>query len=194
MNRFALSGLVLLACNTFVGCHVMETSYAPSVHHSGWDPVLGSCDSCGMCGGTCDGHTPSSYVGHQLVCASGCGEVYWGPWLSDPPDECDPCDDCGHWVGEGCCPPKLRHRLLAGLHGAQHCSTCGGKGCKSCGKGSDAVWHDGTIMGGERISSETEAEDVLPPTPEPIEATGIETEQPHAPHRGFQIRSVRFGR
>lgn len=199
MNRLALIALTLLACSTFVGCHVMKTPpYAPSVHHGGGDPVLGSCDSCGTCGGTCDGLTPAGYAGHQLVCASGCGQVYWGPWLSDPPDECDPCDDCGNWIGERCCPPKLRHRFLAGLHGARYCGDCGGKGCKGCGKGSHGDWHDGGIIGGEIINSESgsgsEAEDVLPPIPDPIEPTAIETEQRRAPRRGFQIRSVRFER
>jgi len=39
----------------------------------------------------------------------GCGELYWSEWHSDPPACCDPCDDCGNWVG----PP-------AGvMHGAQ---------------------------------------------------------------------------
>lgn len=29
----------------------------------------------------------------------GCGELYWNEWHSDPPACCDPCDDCGNWVG-----------------------------------------------------------------------------------------------
>jgi len=34
---------------------------------------------------------------------SGCGEVYWGGYCSDPPDCCDPCDCYGNWTG-GCGP------------------------------------------------------------------------------------------
>lgn len=194
MTRFALTGLALLAITTFAGCHVMDTPYAPSMHHAGWDPVVGSCDTCGTCGGTCEGHTPAGYLGHTLTCASGCGQVYWGPWLSDPPDECDPCDDCGNWVGERCCPPKLRHRLVAGLHGARHCDMCGGKGCASCGKGSFGKGHGGEIIGEGVIVSESEAEDVLPPTPDPIDPAGVETERRLAPPRSLRIRSVRFER
>ncbi len=29
----------------------------------------------------------------------GCGELYWNEWHSDPPACCDPCDQCGNWVG-----------------------------------------------------------------------------------------------
>lgn len=36
-------------------------------------------------------------------CAGGCGgcdgESYWSEWHNDPPRCCDPCDDCGNWVG-----------------------------------------------------------------------------------------------
>ncbi|MEN0111334.1 MAG: hypothetical protein AAF805_11485 [Planctomycetota bacterium] len=38
-----------------------------------------------------------------LHCGAGCGgcdgEVYWNEWHNDPPRCCDPCDDCGNWVG-----------------------------------------------------------------------------------------------
>jgi hypothetical protein len=32
----------------------------------------------------------------------GCGEMYWGDWFEAPPPCCDPCDQCGNWVG----PPE----------------------------------------------------------------------------------------
>jgi hypothetical protein len=32
-------------------------------------------------------------------CDSGCGETYWGEFHSDPPDCCDPCDNCGNYIG-----------------------------------------------------------------------------------------------
>jgi hypothetical protein len=31
-----------------------------------------------------------------LTCGSGCSEVYWGEWLSDPPACCDPCVNLGN--------------------------------------------------------------------------------------------------
>lgn len=59
-------------------------------------------------------YTPSCGSGCGLGCASGgCGEVYWGEWMSDPPAPCDPCDDCGNWTGG--------------------CGTGCGTGCGSCG-------------------------------------------------------------
>ena len=196
MRRFAagLVGFAMVSC--LLGCHVMETRYLPSGHHDGWDPVAGSCHSCGTCGGDCEGHTPGSYLGHQLTCASGCGEIYWGPWLSDPPDACDPCDDCGNWVGERCCPPKLRYLLLAGLKGGHHCAACGGKGqgCASCGKGGGDVIHEHVVPHGSGVPQGTGVEDVLPPTPDPIRPAAAEVgERPAEPQR-FRFRSVRFER
>ena len=51
------------------------------------------CSSCG----------PTTFA-EKSACRTGCGEIYWDEWLSDPPDCCDPCDDCGNWVGpqHGC--------------------------------------------------------------------------------------------
>lgn len=34
-------------------------------------------------------------------CNSGCGEVYWNEWDSDPPYCCDPCNRCGNFTGRG---------------------------------------------------------------------------------------------
>ncbi len=56
----------------------------------------------------------------SLICGGGCGEVYYGEWLSTPPDCCDPCDGCNQWVGgDGCkCLPFVRFRgFLTGLLG-----------------------------------------------------------------------------
>ncbi len=140
MNRFALTTVLLLSVNSLVGCATLEVPYDPPGHACGWDPMFGSCDTCGVCGGTCEGHTPASYLGHQLRCTTGCGEIYWGPWHDTPP-ECDPCDECfGEFVGDRCSEPKLRQKLwwkLTGCYGpsayGKGCSTCGSKGCSSCG-------------------------------------------------------------
>lgn len=140
MNRFALATVLLFSVNVLVGCATLEIPYEPPGHACGWDPVYGSCNTCGTCGGTCEGHTPGSYLGHLMRCTSGCGEIYWGPEISECQDRCDPCDDCGDFVGERCCKPKIREKIwwtltgkidpLAYNHG---CATCGGKGCSSCG-------------------------------------------------------------
>lgn len=36
---------------------------------------------------------------HGAWCDGGCGMRYWGGFLSDPPDYCEPCDRSGNWVG-----------------------------------------------------------------------------------------------
>jgi hypothetical protein len=74
---------------------------------------------------------------HHAACSGGCGEVYWGEWVSDPPDCCDPCNDCGHFTGGQCCHPRPLQRLWWGLHGYKlndPCG-CGGAGCGTCGGG-----------------------------------------------------------
>lgn len=189
MSRFAPSLVVLTMVSCLLGCHVMETPYVPSGHRGGWDPVFGSCETCGTCGGTCEGHTPGSYLGHMLTCTSGCGQIYWGPWHNDPPDDCDPCDDCGNWVGERCCPPKLHEHLLAGLAGGFACVDCGGKGkgCSTCSKGGGDVIYEHAPHG-------TEIHEVLPPTPDPIQPASAENYEQPAGRQRFQFRSARFER
>ena len=114
------------------------------------DPMLGDCGSCGGCG-ECGGYRPWGYGRPMRWCGSGCGERYYGEWLSDGPDCCDGCDDCGGWVGGGGC--YRPHPLLNGVKslfgyrygygcygdmdwGCSGCSSCGGgPGCSSCGMG-----------------------------------------------------------
>ena len=169
--------------------------FEPSACSSGWDPVLGSCQACGVCGGACQGHTPAQHLKHQLTCASGCGEIYWGEWISDPPDACDPCDDWGNWIG----PTKgggkgggvscldglatlLGHRNGGGK-GKGGCDSCGLKGgCDKCGD-LPADYYDAAGDGDD---------DEIVPTPE-IEASYSTELLPRATSR-LWIRSARFTR
>jgi hypothetical protein len=51
----------------------------------------------------------------------GCGELYVDEWLSDPPNHCDPCDDCGNYVGHGCgCHDHHLFGLLHKLWGVRY--------------------------------------------------------------------------
>jgi hypothetical protein len=124
------------------------------------------CESCATCPTDC-GLLPALRRG--FTCGKGCGEVYWGEWISDPPDCCDPCDQCyGQWTGpHGYCNLGPAQRLLAAFHGYKYCprpacdewcgplcskqscntcSSCGGGGCSTCGGGQVTHMHGGTVV------------------------------------------------
>jgi hypothetical protein len=153
MSRYLPLSLSVLLLATFAsGCCCIDRVYCPSGCGNEWDPVLGSCEGCGSCGdggscggGDCTGKTPCQLARHGLTCGAGCGEIYWGEWTSDPPDECDPCDDCGNYIGPRCCPPRWWERLKAGSSGlwgwrcgAEACCDHG-SGCSSCGGDHDVI-------------------------------------------------------
>ncbi len=218
MNRLAVTMALLISASTLGGCATLEVPYHAPNHVGGWDPVFGDCHGFGTCGGdgcTADGcgnhfegHTPASYLRHQLTCGAGCGEIYWGPWFSDPPDACDPCDDHGNWVGPRCCKPKLRQRLWAGLTGQWSCNT----GCGKGGKGhfaEDVEWSEmmhepGTFPGPlneaptpEQIPTPAQPGTSrlrAPATPSRTSASGGGVRLPHAVTGAlpFQLHSTRF--
>lgn len=127
-----------------------------------WD---GCCNDCGPhgqpCGSQCGTCGILPWLIYGKTCGKGCGDIYWGEWVSDPPDCCDPCDKCtGCWTGQrGPCCLGPCQRLLAAFHGYSYCpppncgpscgplcqnpacgaacgcSHCGGVGCSSCGAG-----------------------------------------------------------
>ena len=103
----------------------------------------------------CDGVAPPMAMGpldhlrncrKQLVCGSGCGEVYRGEWMSTPPDCNDPC--CGgQFVGGAVTARPFCHQpgsLLAGLCGNLY----GGRVCKDCGVGCSSCGCGGQVGGG----------------------------------------------
>ena len=148
--HFGLLASALLAC---AGCHI-NPHYQPTDHQHTWDPVLGSCDACGVCGGDCVGHTPSSYTKHMLTCASGADEIYWGEWTSDPPAPCDPCDDCGNWIGpQACCPPKGLHKLWYGLLGRRDGGCLDNCGCDDCAQVAPEVWEEPILSSPETFET-----------------------------------------
>jgi len=149
------------------GCCLPDMRYHPLAHRDGWDPMFGSCHQCGTCGGDCEGHTPGSYLGHKITCASGCGDIYWGEWTNNPPDPCDPCDNCGNWTGPRCCPATFWECLLVGLPGGRthhgKGSVCTGKGCTTCDE------HAGAFPG-DFGPFPVDGELVAPPMPQPTPA------------------------
>jgi hypothetical protein len=123
-------------------------------------PIIwrGECHECGPgpgqtcadCSGEC-GILPALRRG--LTCGKGCGEIYISEWISDPPDCCDPCDQCGNWVGPnaGCNPGPLK-RVLSALHGYRYCPPpdCGPV-CGLCPRGTcgPVCGCGGEVLGGE---------------------------------------------
>ena len=105
--------------------------------------ACGDCDGAGidagpvMLGGPLDG---LRRMKRNLVCGSGCGEVYVGEWRSTPPDACDPCQG-GDFVGGAtpcrpfCGPFNWRPGALASrMYGVRFCNHCG-QSFDSCGCG-----------------------------------------------------------
>ncbi|HMP80373.1 MAG TPA: hypothetical protein PKD54_13040 [Pirellulaceae bacterium] len=94
-------------CNALSGCYDCEGGFGPPRIPRG--PV--------------DGLRQAK---RSLVCGRGCGEVYYGEWISTPPDCCDPC--CGdQFVGGAVrCTPFCWEpgTLLRHLYGRRLCQCC----------------------------------------------------------------------
>ena len=90
--------------------------------------ACGPCGSCGpvglnACGGCED--------------CSGCGELYIDPWINEPANCTDPCDQCGNYNGQSC--GKCRSIFdgfpsLWGYRCDSGCDSCGVADCRGgCG-------------------------------------------------------------
>lgn len=134
----------------------------------------GGFSDCGTasCGEGESGPIDRFMVNHTrklLTCGSGCGDIYWGEWSSDPPACGNPCDTCGDWAGESCCGAPwhvlsgLRHlwgyRYRAGGCGAPDCEG----GCASCA----AQLPDTGPMEPIEAGGVKSVEKIVPPAPEP---------------------------
>lgn len=179
-----LTGLaVLLVLGSTIGCC--------SLHRKTPGCVSGACgvDGCGdCCPGPCH-HGFLSPLEQLLSCGSGCGEVYWDEWLSDPPDCCDPCDPCGNWIGpqgDCChCSEPLNHCNGWGQRFAHSCDDV-------CGT---AVADDGVIWEGEggydqplmqEGWSEWIDQPPTPPVPTPADPPARSAAAPARPRNIFQ--------
>jgi hypothetical protein len=86
--------------------------------------------TCSPCGGGL-----KYWLNGRCFCGQSCCDRYWGEWVSDPPDCCDPCNQCGNFVGPRCCGPGPLRRLWYAISCTGCCNSCGGSGCDICGGG-----------------------------------------------------------
>ena len=156
-----------------------------------------SCDSCA--GGVPAGYYHGPVLQHlnsALTCGSGCGEVYWGEWMSDPPDACDPCDDCGTWTGSCACGPVCWNPFhgLRNLWGYRYASAGYDVGCATCGTGSmDYVPMDVAPIG-PKDDGTLQIPEV--PKPEPVERSESTDDQQAARRlaNGSQVTHATYTR
>ncbi|MCE9526681.1 MAG: hypothetical protein K8R36_11575 [Planctomycetales bacterium] len=154
---------------------------------------------CGTCCKPvgCDNGGIKGWLHNQATGCQGCSDVYWGEWISDPPDCCDPCDQCGGFSGNGgCgCKPRILPRLARIFNGYRYCpddcgscnilprlgcNLCGGAGCDSCGGGySDGggrVIHQGGAPHGSVLDENWD------PAPSPKPTPGKPIHKADTPH------------
>jgi len=144
--RFALTLLAAMGCAiSAAGCH-----HHLSYHDRVWN---GWCGAGRAGGSSCHAGCPQKAspcgkggrgrgrllgkLNDYTYCANGCGDVYVGPWISDPADCCDPCDaHYGCFTGRNdCCRKWTIDPLLWILrYRKKHCVPAyGGHGIPSSG-------------------------------------------------------------
>ncbi len=130
-------------CGPGSACNQCGPTSDASTYHS-YGPLEYPNESCNWCGGSdvaCDAcglgpcarvefHRAIHHLGLKLkrllTCGSGCGELYFGEWHSDPPDPHDPCVDLGANSGPcGCGPhPSVPLSLWGRRFHCEGCSEC----------------------------------------------------------------------
>lgn len=190
-GRVSLFGILVLGLLGTVGCQ----SQCMNCRTGGMTPhqtLIGSTSACGgcglascadcgtgcdQCGGTSCGHTgyargPFDHLrklGLGVVCGDGCGDIYWGEWISDPPDCCDPCGPYGMWTGSRVgCPPKRGIPMVWNLlSGYRHSD---GVGCTAASP-EMMEYYPTPMEGGQEYNEASPS--VRPPSPMPEEAASI---------------------
>ena len=70
----------------------------------------------------------------KAYCCDQCGERYWSEWFNDPPECCDPCNDCGAYTGDRACCKGLVRREQRHNWGQPNCGSCCEPSCTNCGQ------------------------------------------------------------
>jgi len=72
------------------------------------------------CNSICQFHNDHLW---RHFCAPSCGEFYCSEWFNDPPDCCDPCNNCGRFAT--CRQHPLRRKSDPYYWGEHPCDCCG---------------------------------------------------------------------
>lgn len=155
------------------------------------------CGTCSKPVGCCNGGI-KGWLHNRATGCQGCSDVYWGEWISDPPDCCDPCDGCGGFTGSGgtCCKPNCLARIARLFHGYRNCpddcgscrilprlgcNLCGGAGCDSCGdEGYDEI--DGQVIHQGGAPHGNVLDENWDPAPSPKPTPGKPIHKADVPH------------
>ncbi len=151
-RSWAASFIALASCVLLAGCAAPYTYYGDGtcggpISLSGRFADQPTCADCGEMPVTpATAAAPTGMIKRALTCGGGCGEIYWGEWINDPPEPCDACNEHGDWMGTRCCPPSGWSRLWSGIHGqragAARCDSCS----ESAGDTSQGVDIDGLAI------------------------------------------------
>ncbi|NLF71187.1 MAG: hypothetical protein GX575_19320 [Candidatus Anammoximicrobium sp.] len=186
-KRFAYGFLVLAGGLLSSGCCVMSPYGVcdPAVGCGDCGDVAVGCDTCGECQpGSCYHPWLWPRASRALTCGAGCGEVYYGEWMSDPPACDDPCDSCGEVSCGGCYGCWNPLRGLAHLWGYRYApGDCGvgcevgcDVGCDSCLETYDSEMPDEMYL--EEAEEKAEEEKLPAPKPEPVPAKQASAKRP----------------
>jgi hypothetical protein len=169
IRRAILSSLVLIAAGLSGCTYHMQCGSAGC----GTMPATADC-GCGQaaCDGGCGvgrGFGPLGFARNMSTCGAGCGRMYINEWVNDPPDNCDPCDDCGNWIGDQCCPKRFwrwanASRSLFGFRYDRPLRVAGGCGCAHHA-GMHGM-HEGEVIYDGPVRQGGAGEEIRPPVPE----------------------------
>ncbi len=203
MPKTMLRGLPLLAILLIssTGCcvHRMGGPYDACSHNSNvgvrpWE--MGKCGGCSTCGSR-------ESLGDVASCRWGCGEIYWDEWLSEPPDCCDPCDECGNWAGpQSCCRGGKLAGIWSSLWGCRGEPCSDGECCASrggwCGHEGGSSCVDGADMNSpfvDEVESPPQPADPAPaPAPNPAEKPNPKAKRPARPYHPSYTRPAVYQR
>ncbi|TWT76738.1 hypothetical protein CA13_72360 [Planctomycetes bacterium CA13] len=149
------------------------------------------CGPTGCGSGSCDGESygPIAFGGYGCGCSDGCGdcegcgELYVDPWINEPADCCDPCDQCGNHNGQSCGKCRSVFSGVESLWGYRCGDDCNsGQACGSyaCGRACGGCDGCDSCVGETYISG-------VPMPKSHIVVEGEVTEQPYQPSRQRKI-------